>query len=111
MPVPSRIPDPLRIASALSPVLFGFGDPDSLVELLNANPAGIVLVEASHDLPVVYCNDAFQRWVPPQRRPVEGPSLPELFAWSDRAAIRAAYRAVAPTGQPVHWRSRPYHEV
>ncbi|HEY4026183.1 MAG TPA: PAS domain-containing sensor histidine kinase [Candidatus Dormibacteraeota bacterium] len=111
MPVPSRIPDPLRIASALSPVLFGLGDPDLLVELLNANPAGIVLVEATHNLPIVYCNDAFRRWVSVTRRPPEGRSLPDLFAWSDRAAIRAAYREVTHTGLPVHWRSAAYHEL
>jgi signal transduction histidine kinase len=111
MPAPSRIPDPLRIASALSPVLFGLGDPDLLVELLNANPAGVVLVEAGHDLRVVYCNDAFQRWVPVTRRPAEGRPLSDLFAWSDRAAIRAAYREVTHTGRPVHWRSTPYHEL
>jgi PAS domain S-box-containing protein len=111
MSSPSRIPDPLRIASALSPVLFGLGDPDLLVELLNANPAGVVLVEAGHDLRIVYCNDAFQRWVPLAHRPAEGQPLADLFAWSDRAALRAAYREVARTGRPVHWRSTPYHEL
>ena len=65
-----RISDPLRIASALSPALFALGDPDRFVELLNSNPAGVVLVDASPELTVVYCNDAFQRWAPLGRRPV-----------------------------------------
>jgi signal transduction histidine kinase len=110
MAAPSRMPDSLRIASALSPVLFALGDPDLLVELLSSSPAGVVLVEASHDLPVVYCNEAFQRWAPLGRLPVVGRSLPDLFAWSDRAAIRAGYREVIRTGCPLHWRSAPYHE-
>src|SRR5215471_6553145 len=109
MPVPSAAPDPLRIASALSPVLFALGDPDLLVEVLNANPAGVVLVEASHDLTVVYCNDAFQRWAPVRRRPAVGRPLLDLFAWSDRSAVRAAYREVITTGGPLRWRAVPYH--
>jgi PAS domain S-box-containing protein len=105
-----RISDPLRIASALSPALFALGDPDRFVELLNSNPAGIVLVDAGPELTVVYCNDAFQRWAPLGRRPLIGRSLPELFAWSDRAAIRSSYREAVRSGRPVHWRSAPYHE-
>lgn len=105
-----RASDPLRISSALSPALFALGDPDRFVELLNSNPAGIVLVEAGPALTVVYCNDAFQRWTPLVARPVIGRSLPELFAWGDRAAIRGSYRQAVRTGQPVHWRSAPYHE-
>lgn len=103
-------PDPLRISSALSPALFALGDPDRFVELLNSNPAGIVLVEAGPELTVVYSNDAFQRWAPVGRRPVVGRRLPDLFAWSDRAAIRSSYREAVRTGLPVHWRSAPYHE-
>jgi signal transduction histidine kinase len=105
-----QIPDPLRISSALSPALFALGDPDRFVELLNSNPAGIVLVDAGPELAVVYCNDAFQRWAPKGRRPVVGRPLPELFAWSDRASIRASYREVVRTGQPLHLHSTPYHE-
>jgi signal transduction histidine kinase len=105
-----RTTDPLRIASALSPALFALGDPDRFVELLDSNPAGVVLVDASPELTVVYCNDAFRRWAPLGRRPVVGRSLPELFAWSDRAAIRGSYREAVRTGYPVHWRSAPYHE-
>jgi signal transduction histidine kinase len=105
-----QVPDPLRIASALSPALFALGDPDRFVELLNSNPAGVVLVDAGPELTVVYCNDAFQRWAPAGRRPVVGRPLPELFAWSDRAALRSSYREAVRTGQPVHWRSAPYHE-
>src|SRR5205823_1979273 len=65
---------------------------------------------AGPELTVVYCNDAFQRWAPLGRRPVVGRPLPELFAWSDRAAIRSSYREAVRTGRPVHWRSAPYHE-
>ena len=110
MSTTSRISDPLRIASALSPALFALGDPDRFVEMLNSNPAGVVLVEATSELPVVYCNDAFQRWVPLNRRPLVGRSLPDLFARSDRAAIRSAYREAILAGLPLHWRSAPYHD-
>lgn len=99
------MPDPLRIASDLSPVLFALGDPDLLVEVLSSSPGGAVLVEASPGLPVVYCNEAFERWAPVGRWPLVGRSLPELFAWTDRAAITAAYREVIHTGRPLHRRS------
>lgn len=99
------MPDPLRIASDLSPVLFALGDPDLLVEVLSSSPAGAVLVEASPGLPVVYCNEAFERWAPVGRWPLVGRSLPELFAWTDRPAITAAYREVIHTGRPLHRRS------
>ncbi len=105
-----RISDPLRIASALSPVLFALGDPDRFVEMLNSNPAGVVLVEATAELPVAYCNDAFQRWVPLNRPPLVGRSVPDLFARSDRDAIRSAYCEAILTGLPLHWRSAPYHD-
>jgi PAS domain S-box-containing protein len=110
MQAPDPVTDPLGIASALSPALFALGDPDRFVELLNSNPAGVVLVDAGPELRVVYCNAAFQRWVPLARRPVLGRPLPELFAWSDRAAIRGSYREAVRTGRPVHWRSASYHE-
>ncbi|HSR24326.1 MAG TPA: ATP-binding protein [Candidatus Eisenbacteria bacterium] len=106
----SRIPEPLRIASDLSPVLFGLGDPDLLVELLSSNPAGVVLVEATPELTVAYCNEAFRRLAPLGRRPVVGRPLPDLFAWIDRPAMRASYREVVRSGMPLHWRSAPYHE-
>src|SRR5215467_12033837 len=102
--------DPLRMASALSPALFALGDPDRFVELLSSNPAGVVLVEAGPELTVAYCNEAFRRWVPLGRRPPVGRSLLELFAWSDRPAIRGSYREAIRTGLPLHWRSAPYHE-
>ena len=106
----SQTSDQLGIASALSPALFALGDPDRFVEVLNSNPAGVVMVEASPSLPVVYCNDAFRRWVPLARRQIVGRPLPDLFAWGDRAAVRSAYRQVVRTGQPLHLRSAPYHD-
>jgi signal transduction histidine kinase len=109
MSLTSRTPDPLPTASALSPVLFSIGDPDLLAELLTSNPAGVVLVEATADLPVVYCNDSFRRWAPPGPRPIVGSPLPRLFSWVDRPAIRAAYQEAIRTGQPRHWRAAPYH--
>jgi signal transduction histidine kinase len=103
------MPDPPRAASALSPVLFALGDPDLLIEVLSSSPAGVVLVEATDDLPVVYCNEAFRSWAP-LGRPVVGRPLAELFALADRAAVHAAYREVIRAGHPVHLRSAPYHE-
>src|SRR5215467_708350 len=109
MSLPSHVYDPLRIASVLSPALFSLGDPDLLVELLNSNPAGVVLVEADPDLSVVYCNDSFQRWAPLGDRPFVGSSLPELFVWADRSAVRSTYRQVIQSRMPVHRRSVRYH--
>src|SRR5215467_1669823 len=109
MSLPSHVYDPLRIASVLSPALFSLGDPDLLVELLNSNPAGVVLVEADPDLSVVYCNDSFQRWAPLGDRPFVGRSLPELFVWADRSAVRSTYRQVIQSRSPVHRRSVRYH--
>src|SRR5262245_48952440 len=108
MSLPSPLYDPLRIASALSPALFSLGDPDLLVELLNSNPAGVVLVEVDPDLPIVYCNESFQRWAPLGDRPILGRSLLELFVWADRSAVRNTYRSVIQTGIPIHRRSVPY---
>lgn len=108
MSLPSHLYDPLRIASALSPALFSLGDPDLLVELLNSNPAGVVLVEADPDLPVVYCNESFQHWAPLGDRPILGCSLLELFVWADRSAVRSTYRSVIQAGVPIHRRSVPY---
>src|SRR6266699_5363623 len=109
MALSSRMPDPLRIASDLSPVLFSIGDPDLLVELLSSNPAGVVLVEATSDLPVVYSNDSFQRWAPLGSRPLAGTPLVDVFSWVDRPAVRTACREVMRTGLPLHWRAVPYH--
>jgi signal transduction histidine kinase len=104
------MPDPPRTASALSPALFALGDPDLLVELLSSSPAGVVLVEAAGDLSVLYCNDAFRRWAPLGPAPAVGRPLPELFALTDRAAVRAGYREAIRTGRPVHLRSAAYHQ-
>ena len=95
--VPSETYDPLRIASALAPALFSLGDPDLLVEVLNSNPAGVVLVDVAADLRIVYCNDSFLRWAPRNDRPIVGRPLPEVFAWADQSAVRSAYRQVVET--------------
>jgi len=108
MPVTARMPDPLRSAGWLSPVIFSLGDPDLLVELLSANPAGVVLVEASPDLPVVFANESFQRWAPLASGPVVGANLPQLFEWADRAGIRATYREVIRSGRPTQQPVVPY---
>jgi len=109
MSLPSHVYDPLRIASVLSPAIFSLGDPDLLVELLNSNPAGVVLVEADPDLPIVYCNETFHRWAPLRDQPILGRPLPELFVWADRNTVRSTYRQVIQSRMPVHRRSVPYH--
>jgi signal transduction histidine kinase len=95
-------PGPLRLSGVPAPVLTAIGDPDFLVELLRSSPAGVVLVEASPELPIVYFNDSFERSAPLVRRPTAGRGLADLFAWVDRAEIRRAYRRAITTGLPVH---------
>jgi signal transduction histidine kinase len=107
MPLPYQLHDPLRTASVLFPALFSLGDPDLLVEVLDSNPAGIVMVEAAPGLPVVYCNESFQRWV--GGGIVNGRSLAQLFAWADRSALRATYDEAISSGLPIHRRAIPYH--
>jgi signal transduction histidine kinase len=84
------------------------GDADFLVELLRSSPAGVVLVEAGPELPIVYFNDSFERSAPLVRRPTAGRGLADLFTWADRAEIRRAYRRAITTGLPVH--GVPGHE-
>jgi signal transduction histidine kinase len=103
------MPDPHRDAGDLSPALASLTDPDLLVELLSSNPAGVVLVEATADLTVVYCNDSFQRWAPLGHRPLAGSSLADAFSWVDRPNVRTACREVIRSGRPLHWRAAPYH--
>ena len=94
--------------SSLDPVLAAFEDPGFLAGLLSSSPGGVVLVEATRDLPIAYCNDGFQRWAPLGRHPVVGSSISELFDWSDRETIRETYREVIRTGRPQHRRAVPY---
>ncbi len=109
MSVASDAHDPLGTASALLPALFSLGDPDLLVEMLDSNPAGVVLVESASNLRIVYCNDSFLRWAPHYERPIVGRPLPEVFVWADQSAVRSMYRQVIRGGIPVHRRSVPYH--
>src|SRR5438034_5250299 len=109
MPLITRMPDPTRTASALSPVIFSLGDPDLLFDLLSSNPAGVVLVEARPALTVAFANETFRRWAPLGGQAIVGASLPDLFSWADRASVRAAYGEAIRTGRPRHRRSVPYH--
>lgn len=105
--VPNPAPDPPGTRS-LPAVLSVLGDPDLRLELLSSNPAGVLLVEASAKLPVVYCNESFQRWAPLGRQPAAGQPVVELFAVADRTAIRDSYQEAIVTGMPVHRRSLLY---
>src|SRR5436305_5564695 len=109
MPAPSRLPEPHRFTGQLAPVLSALRDPEQVADVLDSNPAGVVLVEATPELTVVYCNEAFQRLVPLGGRPAVGRPLSDLFAWADRASVRAAYREVLRTGRPLPWRSSRHH--
>jgi signal transduction histidine kinase len=107
MSIPHEMLDPARSTGALAPAIFTLGDPDLLIELLTSSAVGVVLVEARADLRVVYCNDSFERWLPPGRRPALGRSLPDLFVPAARGAIRRSYDEAIRVGQPVQ-RSLPH---
>jgi len=103
------MPAPLRL------VLEGVADPVRTLWLLrrwlDATPFGVVLAGADADLPVVFANRSFCRWIPADLQPVEGrpwaalhPIGSERLAAAALESIRSAQpRTVSgprPTGEP-----------
>ena len=76
MSLPYKPTRSLRATGALGPVAAALEDSGFLSELLSSSPGGVVLVEASDSLPIVYCNESFERWAPLGRHPLVGSSLP-----------------------------------
>jgi signal transduction histidine kinase len=94
--------EPMQVCGLLWPMTSALADPDLLFELMSTNPAGVVLVEAAGDLPVVYCNASFLRALGSADQQVLGSALPELLPQAERAPFTAACVEAIRTGLPQH---------
>jgi DNA-binding CsgD family transcriptional regulator len=96
---------------ALASVLRATPESDALVilgRLLDSLPVPVVVTDCRNELRCVYGNAAWRAWVPPERFPIEGRPLGEVFEGLGRSSLLPILNQVCVTGEPAHLRDFEY---
>jgi DNA-binding CsgD family transcriptional regulator len=95
----------------LARVLSASPQSDALVifgRLLDSLPIPVLMTDCSDTLLCVYGNAAWRGWVPPEKLPVEGTPLTEIFDGLSESPLLAILSQVCATGQAAHLRDFEY---
>ena len=95
----------------LAGVLRASPESDALVifgRLLDSLPIPVLVADCSTELRWVYGNAALLASVPPEKFPVQGKSLAEVFAGLGDSALLSIFERACVTGEPAHLRDFEY---
>jgi DNA-binding CsgD family transcriptional regulator len=96
---------------ALAGVLRAAPESDALVilgRLLDSLPVPVVVTDCRDDLSCVYGNAAWRVWVPPEKFPIEGRPLREIFEGPGQSTLLPILHQVCATGEAAHLRDFEY---
>jgi len=99
---------------ALASVLRPAPDSDALVilgRLLDSLPIGFHVTECGGGFHVIYANRVWERWLAPEKLPVAGKTLGELFPSAEAAGVLQLMREVCRTGRPKHLKGFEFREL
>jgi PAS domain-containing protein len=99
---------------ALASVLRPAPDSDALVilgRLLDSLPIGFHLTDCGGEFHVLYANRVWERWLAPEKLPVAGKTLGELFPTAEAAGVLQLMREVCRTGRPKHLKGFEFREL
>lgn len=99
---------------ALGAVLQASPESDALVilgRLLDSLPIGFHVTDCEGAYHILYANRVWERWLGPDKLPVEGKTLGELFPSAEQAGVLEIMREVCTTAQPKHLKRFEFREL
>ncbi|HXN58616.1 MAG TPA: LuxR C-terminal-related transcriptional regulator [Candidatus Angelobacter sp.] len=100
---------------ALASVLRTSPESDALVvlgRLLNSLPIGFHVSDCGGgSFHILYANRVWEQWLDPEKLPIAGKPLADLFPSAEEAGILELMREVCATGQPKHLKSYEFREL
>jgi DNA-binding CsgD family transcriptional regulator len=99
---------------ALASVLRTSPESDALVilgRLLDSLPIGFHVSDCGGAFHILYANRVWERWLGPEKLPVAGKALGELFPSAEQAGVLQIMRDVCATGQPKHLKGYEFREL
>ena len=82
-----------------------------LGRLLDSLPIGFHVTDCGATFTVVYANRAWERWLGPEKLPVAGKGLTELFPSAEAAGVLDIMRKVCLTAKPEHLKHFEFREL
>ena len=98
----------------LASVLRESPESDALVvlgRLLDSLPIGFHVSDCGDAFHVLYANHVWEHWLAPDKLPVAGKRLADLFPSAEAAGVLALMREVCATGQPKHLKRFEFAEL
>jgi DNA-binding CsgD family transcriptional regulator len=98
----------------LAAVLQASPESDALVilgRLLDSLPIGFHVTDCGPSFRIVYGNQAWERWLPPNKLPVQGKSLADVFTTAAQSGVLDIMRDVCRTAQPQHLKNFEFREL
>jgi DNA-binding CsgD family transcriptional regulator len=100
---------------ALASVLRTSPESDALVvlgRLLDSLPIGFHVSDCGGGLfHILYANRVWEHWLDPDKLPIAGKTLAELFPSAEQAGVLTLMRQVCATGQPIHLKGYEFREL
>ena len=98
----------------LASVLKASPESDALVilgRLLDSLPIGFHVTDCSDEFHVLYGNQVWERWLGPDKLPVAGKALTEIFPTAGKSGVLKLMREVCRTARPQHLKSFEFREL
>jgi DNA-binding CsgD family transcriptional regulator len=99
---------------ALASVLQASPESDALIilgRLLDSLPIGFHVSDCGGAFHIIYANRVWEHWLGPEKLPVAGKRLIELFPSAEKAGVIQLMRDVCATGQPKHLKGFEFSEL
>jgi DNA-binding CsgD family transcriptional regulator len=99
---------------SLASVLRASPESDALVvlgRLLDSLPIGFHVSDCGGAFHILYANRVWERWLGPEKLPVAGKALSDLFPSAEAAGVIQLMRDVCATGHPKHLRGFEFSEL
>jgi len=98
----------------LASLLQASPESDALVilgRLLDSLPIGFHITDCDQPFHLRYANHVWERWLPPDKLPIEGKELSEVFPTAAQSGILDIMREVCRTAQPRHLKGFEFREL
>jgi DNA-binding CsgD family transcriptional regulator len=98
----------------LATVLRASPESDALIilgRLLDSLPIGFHVTDCDDGFHVLYANRVWERWLPPDKLPVTGRSIEEIFPSAEAAGVLRVMREVCVNAEPQHLKRFEFAEL